>query len=582
MEFRILGPIEITEEDRPVVLGAAKQRALLAALLVHANEVVSSERLVDELWGERPPATAAKGLQVYVSQLRRLLGEGRLETRGHGYVLRVEPGALDAERFQALLDEGREALAAGEAERASERLGRALAQWRGAALADVAYEQFAQAEIARLEELRLIALEERIEADLTLGRHLALVAELEGLVRAEPLRERPRAQLMLALYRSGRQADALEAYQDARRELVDELGLEPSRPLQELERAILRQDDALDAPTRGKLTGVAGRRARGRGGSLIIVGAAVLLAAALAAAAVELLRGGASAGLASVAPDSVAVIDPETGEIVRAIPVGARPTRIAVGEGALWTANFTGRTLSRIDPDRSVVVSTLGTDATPTGLAAGEGSVWVADEFAGTVSRVDPGTNTIVDTIRVGGMPTAVAVGAGAVWIADAVGGAVIRLDPTTNAHRRIRVGNGPVDVAVGAGGVWVANASDGTLSRLDPTTGVVVERAIALRFEPSHLAAGAGAVWATGTLADEVARIDPETNSVAATIPVGDGPTGVAVGGGAVWVADSLSGAVVKVDPRTGRVVRTTQVGASPDGLVFANGIVWATVRAP
>src|SRR5713101_3355793 len=193
MEFRILGPIEVTEEDRPVALGAAKQRALLALLVLRANEVVSSDRLVDELWGERPPAKAAKNVQVYVSQLRRLLGDSRLETHGHGYLLRVEPGALDAERFSALLDEGREA----------------LALWRGAALADVAYEQFAQAEIARLEELRLVALEERIEADLVLGRHIALVAELEGLVRAEPLRERPRAQLMLALYRSGRQAEAL-------------------------------------------------------------------------------------------------------------------------------------------------------------------------------------------------------------------------------------------------------------------------------------------------------------------------------------------------------------------------------------
>src|SRR5437667_3909187 len=224
MEFRILGRIEVTEDDRPLALGAAKQRALLALLLLRANEVVSSDRLVDELWGERPPAKAAKNVQVYVSQLRRLLGDGRLETHGHGYLLRVEPGALDAERFQTLLDEGREALAAGEVERAAETLHTALAVWRGAALADVAYEQFAQPEIARLEELRLVALEERIEADLALGRHVALVAELEGLVREEPLRERPRAQLMLALYRSGRQAEALEAYQDARRLLVDEVG----------------------------------------------------------------------------------------------------------------------------------------------------------------------------------------------------------------------------------------------------------------------------------------------------------------------------------------------------------------------
>src|SRR5438445_328707 len=277
MEFRILGRIEVAEQDRSVALGAAKQRALLALLLLRANEVVSSDRLVEELWGERPPAKAAKNVQVYVSQLRRVLGDGRLETQGHGYLLRVEPGALDAERFLALLDEGREALAAGEAKRAAETLRAALVLWRGAALADVAYEQFAQAEIARLDELRLVAVEERIEADLALGRHVALVAELEGLVRAEPLRERPRAQLMLALYRSGRQAEALEAYQDARRVLVDELGLEPSRSLHELERAILTQDAALDAPGRGRVPAIVVRRARGRSGVLIMAGAAVLL-----------------------------------------------------------------------------------------------------------------------------------------------------------------------------------------------------------------------------------------------------------------------------------------------------------------
>ena len=164
MEFRILGPLEAVESGRSVALGATKQRALLAALLVHANEVVSIDRLIDELWGERPPAKAAKSVQVYVSQLRKILGDGRLETRGHGYLLHIEPGALDAERFQNLLAEGREALADGEPKLAAEALRTALALWRGPALSDVAYEPFAQAEIARLEELRLAALEERIES----------------------------------------------------------------------------------------------------------------------------------------------------------------------------------------------------------------------------------------------------------------------------------------------------------------------------------------------------------------------------------------------------------------------------------
>jgi YVTN family beta-propeller protein len=578
MEFRILGPIQAIESDRSVALGPAKQRALLAALLVHANEVASVDRLIDELWGERPPAKAAKSVQVYVSQLRKLLGDGLLETSGHGYLLHVQPGALDSERFEHLLAEGRAALAEDEANRAAETLRAALALWRGPALSDVAYEPFAQPEIARLEELRLAALEERIDADLALGGHADLVAELEGLVCAEPLRERLRGQLMLALYRAGRQADALNAYQESRRVLVEELGLEPSRELQDLERAILNQAEALEAPHRATVK----LRAPPKRASLMMAGAALLVLAALAAAIVELTRGGASAGLASVAPDSLAVIDPSSNEIVRSIPIGARPTRIAVGDGALWTADFKGRTLSRIDPRTRRVVTTLGTGATPVGLAAGEGSVWVANEFAGTVLQIDAGTNTIVQTINVGGEPVAVATGAGAVWIVDAVNGTVIRLDPTTSARKTIRVGNGPSDVAVGAGSVWVANGLDETISRLDPATGAPVGNAIALRFQPARLAVGDGAVWVTGTLADELARIDPSSNSVSATSPAGDGPTGVAVGTGSVWVADSLAHAVVRLDPRSGAVLRTIDIGANPDSVAVANGTVWVTVRAP
>src|SRR5712691_10892986 len=235
MEFRILGPLEVVEEGHPVKLGGARQRALLAILLTRANEIVSTDRLIDELWGDRPPKTAANTLQYYVSQLRELLGADRIVTRRPGYLIQVEPGELDLERFERLVEEG-----------GSEGLRRALALWRGAPLADFAYDAFAQAAIGRLEELRLTALEKRIEADLALGRHGELAGELEGLVAGHPLRERPRGQLMLALYRSGRQAEALEAYQETRRALVEELGIEPSPALQELERAILRQDAALD------------------------------------------------------------------------------------------------------------------------------------------------------------------------------------------------------------------------------------------------------------------------------------------------------------------------------------------------
>jgi DNA-binding SARP family transcriptional activator len=254
MEFRILGPLETWNEGREVSLGGPKQRALLAALLLRANEVVPADRLIDELWGEDSPEDAPTALRVNVSRLRKALPQDVLTTRSPGYVVRVEPDELDLHRFERLVDEGRSLLARGLAADASERLRDALSLWRGAALADFAYESFAQAAIARLEEIRLAALELRIDADLALGRHHELVGELEALVAEHPLRERLRRYLMKALYRSGRQAEALEAYQDARRALVDGLGIDPSNALQELERAILRQDPALDleapAPTR--------------------------------------------------------------------------------------------------------------------------------------------------------------------------------------------------------------------------------------------------------------------------------------------------------------------------------------------
>ncbi len=254
MEFRILGPLEAYHGDRQLPLGGIRQRALLAMLLVHANEVVATDQLISELWGEPPPAEASKTLQVTVSRLRKALEPDRkageaselLITRPPGYELRVEPGQLDLERFEQAAADGRRALEAGDPATASARLQEALAVWRGPALADLAYESFSQGEIGRLDELRLGALEDRLRADLELGRHGELTAELEDLVGRHPLRERLRAQLMLALYRCGRQAEALEVYAKARLALVEELGIEPSRELQELQSAILAQDSSLD------------------------------------------------------------------------------------------------------------------------------------------------------------------------------------------------------------------------------------------------------------------------------------------------------------------------------------------------
>jgi DNA-binding SARP family transcriptional activator len=257
MEFRVLGPLEVVDEGRPVPLDRQRSRALLAYLLLHANEAVSSDRLIDELWGPEPPRTAGASLQNYVSRLRKALGNEVVESRAGGYALRVDPERFDLTRFERLVAEAREA---GVSERAA-KLRAALALWRGSALADLSFEPFAQTEAARLDELRLSALEDRIAADLSLGKDADLIDELEALVREHPLRERLRAYLMLALYRAGRQADALDAYRGARAALREELGLEPSDELRKLERAILAQDPALlqattveTAPTESRRT----------------------------------------------------------------------------------------------------------------------------------------------------------------------------------------------------------------------------------------------------------------------------------------------------------------------------------------
>ncbi len=257
MDFRILGPLDVIADGRSYSIGSGKQRALLAILLLRANEPVATDTLLELLWGERAPASSRKSLQAYVSRLRKALGaaDSRIVTQPNGYMLRAAPGELDLDRFETLAEQGRRALAANDPERAAGLLREALEVWRGPPLADLRFEAFAQPEIRRLEELRLAALEDRFDADLESGRYAELVAELEALVDEHPLRERLHRQLVVALYRAGRQAEALEAYRAARTRLIDELGVEPTPELQALEHAILTHDAALQAP-------VAPRRSR--------------------------------------------------------------------------------------------------------------------------------------------------------------------------------------------------------------------------------------------------------------------------------------------------------------------------------
>ena len=307
IEFGILGPLSIRDGDRALALGSRKQRALLASLLLHANDQVSHHHLAEELWGERPPATAEHTLHVHVSGLRKALGDAERRTLvvtcPDGYKLAVEPERLDSTRFASLAAQGRAALASGDAAAASGALTEALALWRGRPLADVELQGLDRIEVERLAELRITTLEERIEADLALGRHTQLVGEIDALVAEYPLRERLRAQLMTALARSGRHAEALAAFQDARRTLVEELGLEPSPALRELESAILRHEPWLTASLRRTEPQapaiMLGRSNRRRAAVVLAALAALALVAGLAAAVLAPREDGARQAAAS-------------------------------------------------------------------------------------------------------------------------------------------------------------------------------------------------------------------------------------------------------------------------------------------
>ncbi len=581
LHFRLLGPLEAERGGIALELGPRKQRAVLALLLLEANRVVPTERLIDALWGDAPPETARSALQVYVAGLRKAFGEdgASLRTQGPGYVLELEPGALDLQAFAALRAEARDS---SEPARAAEALHEALALWRGAPLADLDGAPFGTAARAGLEEQRLGALEERIDADLALGRHADLIHELDALVAEHPYRERVRGQQMLALYRSGRQADALSAYRSTREALVDGLGIEPGDELKALERQVLDHDPALAAPAPVPAT-----VEEARPGRRLPILAVALLGLVGAAVAAAFLIGGEPAAV-TVEPNWVAVIDPKTNKILEPVPAGVEPGPIAFGGGAVWVGNLAGKSVTRIDPASRKVVDTIALDATPTGVAFGHGKLWVAHGHTGQVTWIDPelgGRETIEDVAKTkfGSSLGAVAAGTTDVWavFGDAT---LASIDPKSNDFEQTDAGARPTAVVEGGDSLWVVSSSDKFVYRFSPATFLAGPLG---RFSvgdgSTGVAYGHDAVWVTSSGDDFVTRADPDSSGVATRqIDVGDEPEGVAVGAGAVWVANAGDGTVSRIDPTTREVVETIEVGNRPSGVVVAAGLVWVTVQAP
>jgi peptide/nickel transport system substrate-binding protein len=578
LKLQLLGPVEATIDDRRISLGPKKQRSLLAMLALHANETVSVDRLVDALWGDRPPATAQKMVQLYVSQLRRLLAadSAQIVTQGRGYELRIDPRVVDAASFERLVEK-----AAGDQSAPNEAAHAALALWQGAPLADVANEPFAAAEIRRLEELRMQVSELAIDDDLALGREQEALPKLERLIEDDPLRERLYAQRMLALYRAGRQAEALQSYSAARRRLVEEAGVEPGSELRDLQARMLRQDSSLQPATqpstRPRRTTIARAPADESGSRRLIWAAAAV--AVLGVVVFGLTRLLGSDQLAGLDENSVGVIDPDEAKITAQYRLGAAPGAAAEGAGSVWVANPADGTVSRLHPGEDRV-ETIDVGGSPTALAFGGGSMWVAAADDGALAQVDIDANHVVQRIPVGNGASAVAAGYGAIWVATALDGEVVRVDLETGVKKRVAVGGHPVALATGADGVWVASEESGTVTRIDPGTAEALD-AIAVGNGPTAVAVGLGAVWTANREDGTVSRIDPAASRVTNTVPAGHEPTALAIGEDALWVADA-EGALLRLDAETDLVDAQLDTDSAPTGLVDFDDAIWVTTVAP
>jgi len=571
VEITVLGPLQVRLEGRVVALGGPKPRALLAMLALHGNEVVSRDRLIEALWGDRPPRSVDQSLDTYVSRLRRALGNERLSRRSGGYVLSIGPGELDLFRFEALVRDARGASVAGDVKRAARLLSDAQALWSGPALADVLYEPFARGEAGRLEEKRLAAREDLFDAQLAMGAGAELVPELERLVDDHPLRERLLGQLMLALYRAGRHADALTALQAARHRLADELGLEPGPQLRELERRVLQHDQRLDV-SHARSRSIGSRRRRAV--PVLVVLAAI---AATAAGIVLATGGGHEPPTLHGGSNRLLSIDTHSGGVGTAIELVGSPAAVSFGAGSVWVADPSGETVERVDPSSGAVADRIMVDGEPGSLVWGGGAMWVASTLGGTIKRIDPATDTVTQTVGMGGASAAgMAFGGGGLWIADATDHALVEIDPETGSVRRtLTLDFNPSAVAIRSGAIWVAGSDAGKVEEIDPVSGETLA-VVEVGRGPSAVAVDGNAVWVANSLDATLSRIDPTTGSVVATIAVGSGPTAIAATAGSVWIANTYSDSVSRIDSLANKIVGTIEVGGRPSALAVGPSNLW------
>jgi DNA-binding SARP family transcriptional activator/ABC-type branched-subunit amino acid transport system substrate-binding protein len=570
----LLGPLEVAVDGAATTITSARQRAILALLALDADTVVPADRIIEAVWGETQPADPAAALHTQVSRLRALLGTERIVTREPGYLLDVAPEQVDVHRFSALLQSAADA----PPRRAEELLGEALALWRGPALADLGDAPFASDARRGLEESRRDALEARGCAWVELGRRDEAIRELRALVDADPYRERAWAALILALYRNGRQAEALDAYGEVRRFLATQLGLEPGPALQDLQAQVLAHDPALAADARPP----ARRRRR-----WVLAGAGLGVAAGAAVTAIALSGGGAATPPAA---GQVLRLDAVTGEVRGRFAVGRSPGPLAVGAGATWVIDTDAQTITSVGGEErtfSTGQPPLDVMASGATLYVGTGAPAPQTQIAGpvvaAVQRVAPSTQTVRATTRLGHRDVVLrppeqqlARAGGGLWTVRA-DGSIARIGRDDRVTATVR-GLQAIAVAAGPAGLWGIE-ENGTVARIDPRSARVVARTTLAASSLSSAAVGNTGLWVTAPDDGVLWRV-PEADVLRAQpIRLARGVRAVALGGGAVWVANPLTGTLARVDERSARVTRTVQTGGMPQDVAVAGDELWASV---
>ncbi|MDX6299764.1 MAG: hypothetical protein QOF53_978, partial [Nocardioidaceae bacterium] len=621
LSFWMLGPLSVTRSGEELGLGGRQQRAVLASLLIEAGHTVSRARLSEQLWGDDVPRGAATTIQTYVSHLRNALEPGRgagdpptlLVTRNGGYRLDADPADIDSSVFRHRLQRGQALLRSGDrrdAVAASAELQQALSLWRTGALSDLLDYSFAEEESNRLHELRLIATEALADADLRLGRDAEVIETVGPLLEGNPLRERLHEQLMLAMYRSGRQADALEVHRRLVTHLVEELGADPGPAIQALHVAILRHDRHLDgaAPSRSALASRSSTERiappeQPRGPDLdpaksrslhlhpLVVAAAWLFRArpravagtvgvvAVLAGAATMQPGTGASPPPALAANAVSELD-ESGAVAASVPVGTNPVAAASVHGAIWVTNSSDDNVYQINPATRAVEREVHVGDVPQSLAVTGHDLWVANFASGTVSRIDVLARRVVQRIHVGSGPAAIAAGASGLWVANSGDNTIQRIDTRSGtADDPIPVGDGPDGLAVDDRSVWVANGRAGSVTRVEVRTREPMYAPIPVGSGPRGIVRSGDDVWVADELSQSVTRISIPTRRTH-SIDVGDGPTALAVHRGAVWVAEKYSGDLVRIDPDTEKTTRLDVRGAVR-GLAVVAGRLWVVSGA-